>query len=139
MNFYIISWVNLNEEYPIPEIAKVAARSYNEAKDKSLKAVLEDSYPDFDYDNTEDWDDICDRVYDKYQYSISDIKDLELLKYIDILIDGKFEQDKKVDFRTTKNNDDKYRGSSNQRVIDVQKTLESYAKYNKVTLLDGET
>lgn len=79
MNFYIISWVNLNEEYPIPEIAKVAARSYNEAKDKSLKAVLEDSYPDFDYDNTEDWDDICDRVYDEYQYSISDIKDLELL------------------------------------------------------------
>ena len=79
MNFYIISWVNLNEEYPIPEIVKVAARSYNEAKDKSLKAALGDSYPDFDYDNTEDWDDICDRVYDKYQYSISDIKDLELL------------------------------------------------------------
>lgn len=79
MNFYIISWVNLNEKYPIPEIVKVAARSYNEAKDKSLKAVLEDSYPDFDYDNTEDWDDICDRVYDEYQYSISDIKDLELL------------------------------------------------------------
>lgn len=79
MNFYIISWINLNEKYPIPEIAKVAARSYNEAKDKSLKAVLEDSYPDFDYDNTEDWDDICDRVYDTYQYSISDIKDLELL------------------------------------------------------------
>lgn len=79
MNFYIISWVNLNENYPIPEIVKVAARSYNEAKDKSLKAVLEDSYPDFDYDNTEDWDDICDKVYDKYQYSISDIKDLELL------------------------------------------------------------
>lgn len=79
MNFYIISWVNLNEKCPIPEIVKVAARSYNEAKDKSLKAVLEDSYPDFDYDNTEDWDDICDRVYDTYQYSISDIKDLELL------------------------------------------------------------
>lgn len=79
MNFYIISWVNLNEKYPIPEIVKVAARSYNEAKDKSLKAVLKDSYPDFDYDNTEDWDDICDRVYDKYQYNISDIKDLELL------------------------------------------------------------
>lgn len=79
MNFYIISWVNLNEKYPIPEIVKVAARSYNEAKDKSLKAVLKDSYPDFDYDNTEDWDDICDRVYDEYQYSISDIKDLELL------------------------------------------------------------
>ena len=52
-------------------------------------------------------------------YVYEDIKDLELLKYIDILIDGKFEQDKKVDFRTTKNNDDKYRGSSNQRIINL--------------------
>ena len=79
MNFYIISWVNLNAQYRTLDVVKVTARSYNEAKDKSLKAVLEDSYPDFDYDNTEDWDDICDKVYDKYQYSISDIKDLELL------------------------------------------------------------
>ena len=52
-------------------------------------------------------------------YIYEDIKDLELLKYIDILIDGKFEQDKKVDFRTTKNNDDKYRGSSNQIIINL--------------------
>lgn len=80
MNFYIISWVNLNEKCPIPKIAKVAARSYNEAKDKALEVVLgEDLYPDFEYDNIEDWDDICDRVYDEYKYNISDIKDLELL------------------------------------------------------------
>ena len=80
MNFYIISWVNLNEKCPIPEITKVAARSYNEAKDKALEVVLgEDLYPDFEYDNTEDWDDICDRVYDEYKYNISGIKDLELL------------------------------------------------------------
>lgn len=80
MNFYIISWVNLNEKCPIPKIAKVAARSYNEAKDKALEEVLgEDLYPDFEYDNIEDWDDICDRVYDEYKYNISDIKDLELL------------------------------------------------------------
>lgn len=32
----------------------------------------------------------------------------------------------------------RWRGSANQRVIDVQKTLESYAKYNEVTLLDGD-
>ena len=41
---------------------------------------------------------------------------LEVLKYIDVLIDGRFEIDKK-DLSL------KFRGSSNQRVIDVKKTL----------------
>lgn len=41
-----------------------------------------------------------------------------ILHYIDVLIDGQFEEDKK-DLNLT------WRGSSNQRVIDVQKTLRS--------------
>lgn len=48
---------------------------------------------------------------------------LEILKYVDVLIDGRFEIDKK-DLNL------KYRGSSNQRVIDVQRSL----KENKVVL-----
>lgn len=44
-------------------------------------------------------------------------KMLDILKEIDVLIDGKFEMDKR-DIML------KYRGSSNQRVIDVKKTLE---------------
>ena len=40
----------------------------------------------------------------------------ELLKYIDIVVDGKFEEDKK-DFKL------QFRGSSNQRIIDVPKSL----------------
>ena len=40
----------------------------------------------------------------------------ELLKYIDVLVDGKFEEDKK-DLKL------KFRGSSNQRVLDVKQSL----------------
>lgn len=46
-----------------------------------------------------------------------------ILPYIDVLVDGQFEEDKK-DLNL------KWRGSSNQRVIDVQKTLEN----NKIIL-----
>ena len=41
----------------------------------------------------------------------------ELMKYIDVVVDGKFEEDKK-DITL------KFRGSSNQRIIDVQKSKE---------------
>ena len=49
----------------------------------------------------------------------------EILKYIDILVDGDFQIDKK-------SLNLKFRGSSNQRIIDVQKTLKS----NKVELIE---
>ena len=46
------------------------------------------------------------------------IKDLEIMNYIDVLVDGEFEVDKK-DGQLF------WRGSANQRVIDVPKTKES--------------
>lgn len=49
-------------------------------------------------------------LYDK------ELKDLEVFNYIDVLVDGRFEEDKK-DLRL------KWCGSSNQRVIDMKKTL----------------
>lgn len=49
----------------------------------------------------------------------------ELISYIDVLVDGKFILDKK-------NLKLRFRGSSNQRIIDVKKSL----KINKVVLMD---
>lgn len=54
-----------------------------------------------------------------------DLKDKEVMKYIDVLVDGQY-QDELHDFRL------KWCGSSNQRVIDVQKSL----KKNKTVLFD---
>ena len=56
-------------------------------------------------------------VWTGYDFIDDGLIDLPVMKYIDVLVDGKFEEDLK-DIRL------KYRGSSNQRVIDVQKSLE---------------
>jgi anaerobic ribonucleoside-triphosphate reductase activating protein len=53
-----------------------------------------------------------------------DLKDKEVLKYIDVLVDGQF----KIELKDISL---KFRGSSNQRIIDVKKTLAS----GKVTLI----
>ena len=53
-----------------------------------------------------------------------DLKDKEVVKYIDVLVDGQY-KDELHDFTL------KWKGSSNQRVIDVQKSL----KDNEIVLL----
>ncbi len=60
-------------------------------------------------------------------YKFEDIKDEEIFKYIDVLVDGQYKKDLH-DFRL------KWRGSSNQRVIDIPKSIKS----NKTVLLEGE-
>ena len=51
-------------------------------------------------------------------YEWDRIKHLDIMQYIDVVVDGKFVQEQK-DPRL------KFRGSSNQRIIDVKKSLES--------------
>ena len=89
----------------------------------------------FEAENCETVYHICKKVKERFPekdiwvwtgYSLDDVWEEPLLKYIDVLVDGKFEQDKK-DLRL------KWRGSSNQRVIDIRKTFET----GKVVLLEG--
>ena len=51
-------------------------------------------------------------------YRFEEIKDLNILQYIDVLIDGEF-------VLAQKDNKLEWRGSSNQRIIDVEKTLKT--------------
>lgn len=57
-------------------------------------------------------------------YSFEELHDKEILKYADVLVDGKYIDELHNPLL-------KWKGSSNQRVIDVQKSL----KRNKVVLL----
>lgn len=63
--------------------------------------------------------DILEDMCNKYEET------KELISYIDVLVDGKFEIDNK-NFKL------KFRGSSNQRIINVKESL----KNNKVILMD---
>ena len=59
-------------------------------------------------------------------YTFDEVKDLEIMKYIDVMVDGKF---------VIKLKDDKlhWKGSSNQNIIDVQQSL----KTNQLTILNS--
>lgn len=59
-------------------------------------------------------------------YKFEDIRKKKYLKYIDVLIDGKFDSD-------LYDPELRYRGSSNQRIIDVKKTLKY--KFRKKIIL----
>jgi anaerobic ribonucleoside-triphosphate reductase activating protein len=53
-----------------------------------------------------------------YKYEELDDEQREIISYIDVLVDGEFVQDSKCPNK-------KFRGSDNQRIIDVKKTLET--------------
>ena len=67
-------------------------------------------------------------------YNFEDIKDEPAMKYIDVLVDGRFSMTQRIEDLKRKDYSEllKYRGSSNQRVIDVKKSLEE----NDIILYD---
>ena len=65
-------------------------------------------------------------LYTGYKYE--EVKDLNLMEYIDVVVDGKFVEE-------LKNLKLRFKGSENQRIIDVQKSL----KENKIILWEGDT
>ena len=70
---------------------------------------------------------LCKEIKEKYKnktiwiytgFTYEDIKDLEIIRYTDVLIDGAF-------INELKDTSLKWRGSKNQRVIDVPKSIQS--------------
>lgn len=92
----------------------------NREDSKTLMAYIKEKYPDKDI-----W------MWTGYNYE--DIQDLPLMDYVDVCVDGPYIASLNVGFNRLR-----YRGSSNQRVIDVKKTK----KEGKITLFvdfDGKT
>lgn len=58
-------------------------------------------------------------------YNFNEVKNYEVIEYLDVLVDGRYDKNNKERYS-------RFKGSSNQRVIDIQKTL----KYGDVILFD---
>ena len=89
----------------ISEYEKLSHRELMKAQDKILKR-LKELYPD---KTVWSWTGF---LFDR------DLKDKEVMKYLDVLVDGQFVEE----LHNPKLN---WRGSENQRVIDVQKSLKT--------------
>ena len=114
---------------------RCSGKPWTEESEKELFEALDKDYisgitysggnPLEEY-NTEAVTDIAKKIKERFPnktqwlytgFVWEDIKDLEIMKYIDVLVDGPYiEEQRDISL--------KWRGSSNQRVIDVQKSLE---------------
>ncbi len=79
-----------------------------------LAKIYKETYPDKNI-----W------VWTGYKFDDEILKDKEIFKYIDVLVDGQFEEELYSPIL-------KWKGSSNQRVIDVKKSL----KQNEIIIIE---
>ena len=79
-----------------------------------LAKIYKETYPDKNI-----W------VWTGYKFDDEILKDKEIFKYIDVLVDGQFKEDLYSPIL-------KWKGSSNQRVIDVKKSL----KQNEIIIIE---
>ena len=110
----------------IPYTPEIETEIINSLKpDYISRLTLSGGHP-LEAENIKTVFDLCKKVKSIYPnkkiwlytgYTWENINGLPILKYIDVLVDGKFIQDLR-DITL------KWKGSSNQRVIDVQKSLE---------------
>lgn len=110
----------------IPYTPEIETEIINSLKpDYISRLTLSGGHP-LEAENIKTVFDLCKKVKSIYPnkkiwlytgYTWENINGLPILKYIDVLVDGKFVQDLR-DITL------KWKGSSNQRVIDVQKSLE---------------
>lgn len=110
----------------IPYTPEIETEIINSLKpDYISRLTLSGGHP-LEAENIKTVFDLCKKVKSIYPnkkiwlytgYTWENINGLPILKYVDVLVDGKFVQDLR-DITL------KWKGSSNQRVIDVQKSLE---------------
>lgn len=110
----------------IPYTPEIETEIINSLKpDYISRLTLSGGHP-LEAENIKTVFDLCKKVKSIYPnkkiwlytgYTWENINGLPILKYVDVLVDGKFVQDLR-DITL------KWKGSSNQRVIDIQKSLE---------------
>ena len=124
-----ITW-NENEGVEFDENAQMEI--FNELEKDYISGITISGGDPLYHPNRKDIEELLKNIKSKYPkktvwvytgFNWNDIKDLPLLKYVDVLVDGKF-------VLSLKNTSLHWKGSSNQNVIDVKETL----KNKKITL-----
>ena len=96
--------VKINKTVPMKAAKNVEPEEWNREELTEFLKEIKKNYPEKTI-----W------LYTGYLWD--DVQDLELIQYLDVLVDGRFVEE-------LKDNSLPWKGSANQRVIDVQKTRE---------------
>lgn len=135
----LLSKTNLLDPEPvIPKVSSLVFwakdKIYSEGVEDTVTPLITEKLPSFFIDCNSSICKLCKEIKDKfpekkiwlysgYQYESLSSEQFKVLLFVDVLVDGRYDE-------TLKNPSLKFRGSSNQRVINIPETL----KQNKVIL-----